>query len=222
MHDHESNPADARRLARLLSLDPAHPERLALERDPRQSALLRAFEEFEAAEESIASVGEMVDAERALGSSLERALGEGEDPSRPRRVQAGMRPWRRLALVASVLLAIGAVWTMRPQSLVPERPTGVLRGDEAGRAELHAKWDSDGTLRLDWPAAPGADAYLVRIQGPALEEIATLRAETSELKIDAAEARVLSGRGAMTWSVDAIVEGDERSLHRTVALPPFP
>jgi hypothetical protein len=220
MHDHDSDPADARRLARLLSLDPAHPERAAFERDPRQRALLRAFEEFQEAEESIAGVGEMDDAERILGSTLERALREGESPSRSRGVQAGMRPWRHLALAASVLLAIGAVWTMRPQSLVTERPTGVLRGDEVGRAELHARWDPDGALRLQWPSAPGADAYLVRIQGPALEEIATLRAETSELIIDAAEARMLSGRGATTWSVDAIVEGDERALHRTAVLPP--
>lgn len=222
MQHHDSDPADARRLARLLSLERDHPERVAFERDPRHGALLRAFEAFEEGEESIASADERERAGRDLGTAFERVLHEEAHASHPRAVHAGMRPWRRLALAASVLLAIGAVWSMRPQSLVTETPTGILRGEESGRSELLARWDSAGALHLDWPTAPEASAYLVRIQGPALEEIATLRAEDDELEIDATRARALAVMGATTWSVDAIIQGDERSLHRTAVLPPAP
>lgn len=222
MHDHDQDPAGARRLARLLSLERDHPERVAFERDPRNRALLSAFESFAEGEESIATAGEIEHAERELSAAFDRTLREDATVTRPHPVRGGMRPWRRLALAASVLLAVGALWTMRPQTLDTGSPTGVLRGEEPGRSELHARWDSAGALHLDWPAAPEASAYLVRIQGPALEEIATLRAEEDELVIDATRARALAEMGATTWSVDAIVQGDERSLHRTAVLPPAP
>ncbi len=224
-------PREPQDLAELAGLPPDDPRLAALDTPTR--ARLRAYLEFMAAG---ASAGARVpEAEARLGAALDRELGLSGEPGTtraPAATRTGGGFWRallappaRLAWGAAALAVVaGGLW----MGLAPRRAgEPVLRGADSVAAGAVAGTRAlalpDGTLRLEWSAAPEADAYTVVFSSPDLVEIARVEGLTAtrlDLRRGALPAGLPPG-GRVLWQVTATRGPDAlaRSTTGSLTLP---
>ena len=178
--------------ARLLALPPGHPDRRAVEADPRFDAWCRMLRAFESRDAHGLSAGEFREADAALERRLARELGTAEDarrtvleeeaPGRPVRRAPAPRPerrapwawflpsWAPAAALATAVVVAGAVWIQSTR----ESGHRVVRGGDPGRTSLEVSVTKAGGGRLTWSAVAGADEYRVIFFGPDLRERARI------------------------------------------------
>jgi hypothetical protein len=224
--------SDRDALDRLAGLPPDDPRVQAA--PPHVRAQLRALRAFETPDD-VPEGARVAEAERVLGDVLEReVVGPGvahhgrersSTAARPSatRTPARMRPALALAFAALVVV-IGGAWLVASRERGPATEP-VMRGgpttDEALTTGSHPL--PDGSLRLEWAATPGADAYTVVFLSPELVEVGrltALRDNHLDLHRDSL-GRGLSSGVAVLWRVHAMRGADEiaRSQPQAITLP---
>jgi hypothetical protein len=206
-------------------------------RGPRVRARLRAYRAFVAPGEAPegARVGE---AEDRLGEILEREIGApvagtsmvGTTPATANPARDGFWTWllgprmRPALALGALLVVVGGVWLTR-SGFRAEQP--VLRGSNppATATELATVTVTrgDGSVRLEWLAAPGAASYTLVFLSPELNEIARLpdvHGTSFDLRPGALPAGLAPGASAL-WRVEAMSGNDElaRSKVTSITIP---
>jgi hypothetical protein len=214
-------------LGELEGLPHDDPRLHALESQPRVRAQRRAYQDFVTPGDEPAGA-RPAEAAARLRETLERELGvaidERSDPTRApsergargqRRVQPGWldrlfgAPWQPLG-VAALLVVAGGLWLL---SSSRHESAPVFRGGTRveGWSALPAQRQSDGSVRLQWPASPGAARYAVVFLSADLREIARLE-DLSTTRIDLRPGRLpvgLESGSHVLWRVVALSGADE-------------
>lgn len=210
---------DMKGFDRLLALPADHPERLEVDRCPRCSAALLAYDSFLQAPD--------IDGARPdAAESQMRAFVESHVTGS---VGGASQPWRKrlqrlfrlsvlapaAAVVVVVLVAVG-MWRSRE----PVEP--VLRdiGPATNIATHTPRPTSDG-FRLEWEAVPGADAYEVRLLRPDLSEAQRL-GPIGTTAIDVSREALDAAGPVRFWQVVALEGGDELLRSAVEALESAP
>jgi hypothetical protein len=164
--------------ARLLSLPPDHPDRRRAESDPGFEAWQRMLREFESPDAEALPKDEAAWADAELEARLADAIAPAQNARRERPVR---RAWWQLpatrpalAFASLAVVTFAAWWGM---GRGPESP--VARGVESAPLEWREARESQGTLPLEWTAAPGADSYRLVFSSARLEEVARVEGLTS-------------------------------------------
>jgi hypothetical protein len=217
-------------IAAVAALPANDARRTHLEECPRCRALLVAFDEF--MREPAADIGRIDEADAALARAIEREValpatpGASTAPAGPpggvfRAIERWFSPRTRLAWgVAAVAVVVAGTWVaIGPR---PER-AGTWRGERdpaAPALEVRARPASDGrTIVLEWRAAAGASAYLVRITREDLSELAVLEAG-AETRYDLwLDAPPLATEDVRTLFVQVEARAGDRSIARSRPLP---
>ena len=226
--------------ARILSLPPAHPDRLAAESDLAFEAWVRMHEAFESRTGGPLNEAQMAGPRAELTARLQGTLGlppsksrsqarEAAAPATPARsggVLDGLLGWLgapagRAALAFGVLVIVAASgwWiTSRP----PETPA-IRGGDTTGVPVLAEPASANGRLDLSWSTVPGADGYRVVFYDAELAQVAqidSLRQARCELRAGVLPSG-LASRARVEVEVVALSHGDplSRSRLRSITLP---
>jgi hypothetical protein len=235
MSDRPTDPLEPDELEGLEDLVPDDPRVTA--RGPRARARLRAYREFVTPGE-IPDGARVDEAEERLERVLEREIGiplgrpSDRGPSAhaitpPPPARDGFWSWllgprmRPALALGALLIVVGGVWLV--QSGRQTEPA-VMRGAEppASPGDLAAVTVTrdDGSVRLEWLAAPRAVRYTVVFLSPDLSEIArvsNLPVTSLDLRAGALPAGLVSGSSVL-WRVHAMSGDDEIARSRTTAI----
>lgn len=235
MSDRPVNPLEPDELAGLEDLDPDDPR--VTSRGARARARLRAYRKFVTPGE-IPDGARVDEAEERLGRVLEHEigvpLGRPSDRGAPAHanlptapVRDGFWSWllgprmRPALALGALLIVVSGVWLVRSGQQT-EPP--VLRGTEtpASHGDLAAVTVTrdDGSVRLEWLAAPRAVRYTVVFLSPDLSEIARvsdLPVTSLDLRAGALPAGLVSGASVL-WRVHAMSGDDEIARSRTTSI----
>lgn len=229
MSDRPLDPHEPDDLSGIEDLSPDDPRVTA--RGPRARSQLRAYRDFVAPGDvpDGARVGE---AEDRLRQMLEReiagvagAAGERHAAESPARGDFWTRllgPRLRPAFaLAALVIVVSGVWLVR-SSRRTEPP--VMRGSEAPPAASDLAsatvTRSDGSVRLEWLATPGATTYTLVFLSADLAEIARVPDVTTtnfDLRAGALPAGLTAGTPVL-WRVQAMNGNDELARSKTTAL----
>jgi hypothetical protein len=236
MSERPVDPLEPADLAGLEDLAPDDPR--VSGRGPRTRAQLRAYHDFVTPGE-IPDGARVDEAEERLGRVLERELGVPlTGPSGPAAMPVppitpsapardGFWSWllgprmRPALALGALLIGFGGVWLVRSGR---QAETPVMRGAETPASPTDLASVSvtrdDGSVRLEWLAAPRADRYTVVFLSPDLSEIARvseLHTTSVDLRAGALPAGLTSGASVL-WRVHAMNGNDEIARSRTTSI----
>jgi len=233
--DRPIDPLEPEELAGLEDFAPDDPRVAA--RGPRVRAQLRAHRDFVTPGE-IPDGARVDEAEQRLGQLLEREIGipftgpidpgtMPAHPIRPAPVRDGFWSWllgprmRPALALGALLVVLGGVWLVR--SGRQAQPT-VMRGTEtpASPTDLASATltRDDGSVHLEWLAAPRAASYTLVFLSPDLSEVARisdLHATSLDLRAGALPTGLASGASVL-WRVHAMSGNDEIARSRTTSI----
>jgi len=234
--DRPVDPLEPDELAGLEDLAPDDPR--VASRGPRARAQRRAYHDFVAPGE-IPDGARVDEAAERLGQALEREIGiplTGRTdpaampehriaPSAPSR--DGFWSWllgprmRPALALGALLIVVGGVWLVRSGH---QAEPHVMRGSETPPSSTDLASVSvtrdDGSVRLEWLAAPRASRYTVVFLSPGLSEIARvsdLRTTSLDLRAGALPPGLASGASVL-WRVHAMSGSDEIARSRTTSI----
>jgi hypothetical protein len=221
--------------ARLMALQPAHPDRVAAEADPAFEAWARMAGAFEASAGGPLDEDELRPRRTELAARLERAMASERDAAEPASgttralrsapsggILAGVLGWLgtpvgRTALAFGVvaIASVAGWWTLSQRE-----PSALLRGVDsaAGVPRIAEPVASAGTLALSWNAVAGADGYRLVFYSPEMGELARIDALAEPrvtLRAAALPAGLASG-ARVEVEVVALTHGDPLSRSQVV------
>jgi hypothetical protein len=199
------------------------PARMHLAECPRCQARWKAYRAFLEDANSPARSEDEAAAEAALGSMVRTEFGLLEEKEtagrRPRFRRASWRGWlssrartRLLILTPSAaLVAVAIVMLAANHQPLPGEPA--FRGSESS-AILRLESPQtlpDGSIRLSWSAAAGADSYRIRVLDTALDPALqiTVPGETSTIIRPADLGDAVRSGAQYLWRVTALRDGEE-------------